>query len=187
MEWLNSLTPLLKFFWTAAGISSLLFVIQMIMVFFGMDTSGGGDADLSGGLHEETPLQLLSIRNLVNFFLGFGWGGVCFYDTFSSHVAVIISASLTGIVFVLLFFILIKQFLKLNKDNTFNINEIQNKIADVYLVIPAEKTGKGKIQVSVRGAVHEIDAITSEERLPTGTHVRVIEVIENQIALVTKI
>ena len=187
MEWFDSLTPLLRFFWIVAGVSSLVFVIQMIMVFAGMDATDGADADLHGGIHDESPMQFLSLRNLVNFFLGFGWGGVCFYETFSSHIAVIICASVTGIVFVLLFFLLIKQFLKLNKDNTFNINEIQDKIADVYLVIPAEKTGKGKIQVSVRGAVHEIDAITSGEKIPTGLKVRVIEVIDNQIALVTKI
>ena len=187
MEWFDSLAPLLRFFWITAGVSSLIFAIQMIMVFMGMDTSDGSDVDLHGGMNEESPLQFLSIRNLVNFFLGFGWGGVCFYDTFSSQVAVIICASITGIVFVLLFFALIKQFLKLDKDNTFKINEIQNKVADVYLVIPGENTGKGKIQVSVRGAVHEIEAITTGERLPTGSKVRVIEVIDNQIALVTKL
>ena len=189
MEWFNNLDldTFLKVYWIIAGMASLIFIIQMIMTFIGMDSGNGFDSDMSGDSSVEGPFQLFSIRNLVNFFLGFGWGGICFYDVFSSKIWVSICAFLTGILFVALFFFIVKQFLKLGKDNTFQIKDTIGNIADVYLVIPGEKSGKGKIQISVKGAFHEIDAITEGERIPTGEKARVISVIDSQTVLVNKL
>jgi len=187
MEYFNSLDAFLKTYWIIAGTASLIFVIQTIMTFIGMGDADGMDSDFSGDSHIEGPFQLFSIRNLVNFFLGFGWGGICFYNTFSSKIWVSICAFLTGVLFVVLFFFIIKQFLKLGKDNTFKISDTVGNVADVYLAIPAEKSGKGKIQISVKGAFHEIAAITEGERIPTGEKARVISVIDNQTVLVIKL
>jgi membrane protein implicated in regulation of membrane protease activity len=187
MEWFISLDTFLKTYWIIAGITSLIFIIQTIMTFIGMDASDGLDADFDGDMHVEGPFQLFSIRNLVNFFLGFGWGGICFYNTFSSKVWVSVFAFLTGVIFVVLFFFIIKQFLKLGKDNTFQIKDTIGKTADVYLAIPEAKSGKGKIQISVKGAFHEIDAMTEGERIPTGGKVQVIKTIDNQSVLVVKL
>jgi len=191
MEWFNSLDTFLKTYWIIAGVASLIFIIQTILTFIGMESGDSLDADFnadfSGDTHIEGPFQLFSIRNLIHFFLGFGWGGVCFYDTFSSKVVVSICAFLTGIVFVALFFLIIKQFMKLGKDNTFQIQDTVGNVADVYLSIPGEKSGKGKIQISVKGAFHEIDAITEGERIPTGGKAKVIDVIDSQTVLVNKL
>ncbi|MDR0814343.1 MAG: serine protease [Bacteroidales bacterium] len=186
MEWLNSLEPVLKAYWIMAGVATLIFAIQTVLTFVGLD-SEGADADFSGDASTDGAFPFFSLRNLVNFFLGFGWGGVCFYHSFSSHALIVLCALLTGVAFVLLFFFLIKMFLKLGRDNTFKITETLQLTADVYLSIPAEKSGKGKIQISVRGSVHEIDAMTAGEKLPTGAIARVIEIIDSQTVLVSKI
>jgi len=185
MEWFTNLEPALKIYWAIAGVASLIFIIQMVMTFFGVDSHDGLSADFDGDMQMEGPFQFFSLRNLINFFLGFGWGGVCFYDTFSSQWVVGLMAVLTGLVFLSLFFIIIKQLLKLTKDNTFQISDTLAKTADVYLAIPAEKSGKGKIQISVKGAYHEIDAITEGERIPTGTKAKVESVVDSQTVLVT--
>ena len=185
MDWFNSLDSGLKTYWIVAGVTSLIFVIQMIMTFVGIDAADGADADFSGDAHLDSPYPFFSVRNLVNFFLGFGWGGVCFYNSFESKGWVAALALLTGIVFVLLFFLIIKQFLKLGQDNSFRIGETVGKSADVYLAIPAAKSGKGKIQISVRGAFHEIDAQTEGERIPTSSIVKVEQLIDNQTVLVS--
>lgn len=187
MEWFNGLDTFLKTYWIIAGVASLIFIIQTIMTFVGMDAADGLDADFDGDMHVEGPFQLFSIRNLVNFFLGFGWGGICFYNSFAAKIWVSIFAFLTGILFVILFFFIIKQFLKLGKDNTFQIKDTVGNAADVYLAIPAEKSGKGKIQISIKGAFHEIDAMTLGDRIPTGEKAKVIDVIDNQTVLVNKL
>jgi hypothetical protein len=127
------------------------------------------------------------VRNLVNFLLGVGWGGVCFYNSVPSKGIVMFLAVLTGVFFVLIFFGLIKILLKLQKDNTFRLEETVAKNGEVYLAVPAGKSGKGKIQISVRGSVHEIDAVTEGEKLPTGTMVNVKKMIDKQTVLVVKI
>jgi hypothetical protein len=152
-----------------------------------MGDADGLDADFDGDAQFEGPFQLFSMRNLVNFFLGFGWGGICFYNTFESKIWVSILALITGVVFVVLFFFVIKQLLKLGKDNTLRIQDTLGKAADVYLAIPEAKSGKGKIQISVKGAFHEIDAMTEGERIPTGGKAQVISIIDNQTVLVIKL
>lgn len=187
MEWFNSLDPTLRVYWVIAGVASLIFVIQMVMTFVGMDAHDGLSTDFDGDMDASGPFQFFSLRNLVNFFLGFGWGGVCFYDSFSSKWLVAALAFLTGLVFLGLFFVIIKQILKLTKDNTFQLIDTLDKTADVYLFIPAAKSGKGKIQISVKGAFHEIDAITEGEKIPTGAKAKVIDIVDSQTVLVTNI
>jgi uncharacterized membrane protein (Fun14 family) len=187
MEWFYNLDVLLKVYWIIAGITSLIFVIQMIMTFAGIDSSDGLSADFDGDIDGDSPFQFFSLRNLINFLLGYGWGGICCYDTFASKVWVNIFAFLTGFLFLLLFFLIIKQILKLNQDNTFQIKDALGNVADVYLTIPGEKSGKGKIQISVKGAFHEIDALTEGEKISTGDKVKVTKIIDNQTVLVTKL
>jgi len=187
MEYFNTLDPSLKIYWMIAGVATLVFVIQTIMTFVGMDSSADFDADFSDTeMHGDASYPFFSIRNLVNFLLGLGWGGVCFYNTFKSPIWVAVFAVLTGLVLVFIFLFIFKQMLRLKRDNTFKISETVGKTANVYLAIPENKSGKGKIQISVRGAFHEIDAQTTDERIPTGAIIRVLEVLDSQTVLVSK-
>ncbi len=187
MEWFNSLEPALKVYWTITLIASLIFVIQTIMTFMGADSSDGLNADFDGDMNHEGPFQLFSFRNLINFFLGYGWSAVCFYNVVSSSLVLNVIAVVVGLLFVGIFFFLMLQITKLAADKTFKITETVGKTADVYLVIPAEGKGKGKIQVSVGGAYHEIDAMTEGERIPTGAKAHVESIIDNQTVMVSGI
>jgi hypothetical protein len=76
------------------------------------------------------------------------------------------------------FLFLIKQILKLSENNSFKIGTL-HKTAQVYLTIPEAKSGKGKVLISVNGAIHELDAMTlSTEKLPSNT-VKVVAVESN--------
>jgi membrane protein implicated in regulation of membrane protease activity len=184
IEWFNSLEPMLKIYWGIALAASLIFVIQMIISFVGGDFDDM-DFDADGDSHGVS--GFFSVRNLVNFLLGVGWAGVAFYGSISSKGLLMFVAIVVGAVFVLMFFAMIKALLKLQKDNTFRIEETLNKAASVYLAIPENKSGNGKIQISVRGSTHEIDALTSGERIPTGEKVRVTEILGNYLVLVEKL
>ncbi|GAB3349755.1 hypothetical protein GCM10027566_06330 [Arachidicoccus ginsenosidivorans] len=66
-------------------------------------------------------------------------------------------------------------------DNLIGLN------GQVYIPIPANMNGKGRIQISVLGATHEIDAMTrGANRLTSGTNVKVLQ-IENAILIVEKV
>jgi|SRR5690606_33358885 len=178
---------LLQGFWWVALISSLIFVIQMVMTFVGGGQGDGLSADFDGDLsHAEAPFQMFTLRNLINFMLGFGWTGIAFYQIIDSKGLLILLAALVGIAFVAIFFFIIRQILKLTEVNNFDINYLQDKTGEVYLFIPAEMSGRGKVQISFKGSMHEVDAMTEGLLLPSGSIVRVVR-IEKNILIVNKI
>lgn len=185
---LNELEPMLRTFWFLALISSLIFIIQTILTFIGLDSHDGLGADFDSNIHDgDGPFQLFSLRNLINFFLGFSWTGIAFYNSVPQKAILVTIAILVGIGFVLIFFLIIRQLQKLAENNSFRIDETINKVAEVYLRIPEHMSGKGKVLISVRGATHELDAITESERLEQGTLVRVERIESGNILVVTSI
>lgn len=188
MEFLENMAPLLKTFWFIAIPTSIIFIIQTIMTFMGADATDGVDADFDSNLHgTDAPFQLFSLRNLINFLLGFSWTGISFYNSISSPLLLIGLSLLIGVAFVLLFFAIIKQVQKLGEDNSFKLSNTLNKSAEVYLTIPAHKSGKGKIMVSVNGAFHELEAMTENDRIQTGTVVKIIKIENGNILIVEPI
>jgi membrane protein implicated in regulation of membrane protease activity len=188
MEFFDNTDSLLHAFWYIALPASFIFLVQTVMTFMGADESDGVDAyfdsDLSG---TDAPFQLFSLRNMINFLLGFGWAGVSFYMTISNPAHLILVAVLIGAAFVYFFFLIIKQVQKLAEDNTFKITQTVQKTGTVYLRIPAQKTGSGIVQVSVNGAVHELKAVTDGDEIPSGTMIRVVEILDDHLVLVTKL
>lgn len=187
MEFFDSMEPLLRTFWYIALPASLFFLIQTIMTFVGMDSSDGASADFDSDLSgTDTPFQLFSLRNLVNFTLGFGWGGICFWNYIDNHIILTLVALFIGSLFVIGFFLAIRQIQKLAEDNSFKISDTLNKTASVYLSIPASKSGLGKIQISVKGSTHELNAMTEGDKIETGSTVKVIR-CEGEIVFVEKL
>lgn len=188
MEFFDAMEPLLRTFWYIALPATLIFLIQTVMTFMGMDAHDGADADFNSDLSgTDTPFQLFSLRNLINFLLGLGWGGICFWGVIENKVVLTAVALLVGIIFVAMFFAAIKQIQKLAEDNSFKITDTLNKTCSVYLSIPAAKGGKGKIQISVKGSNHELNAMTEGDKIETGATVKVVRVEGSDLVFVEKI
>lgn len=180
MEFFENMDSLLRGFWYIAIPVSLIFIFQTIMTFVGMDASDGLDADFDGDMHGgDAPFQLFSLRNLINFLLGFSWSGISFYESISNHTVLIFVALAVGLIFLFLFFFIIKQIRKLEEDSSFQFSNTLNKTAEVYLTIPGNKAGKGKVMISVNGAFHELDAMTTGETIASGAVVKVVDIDTN--------
>lgn len=186
MEILENLDPLLKTFWFIAIPTSLIFFFQTVMTFLGTDSFDGIEPDFDSNLDgADSPFQLFSLRNLINFLLGFGWTGISFYTSISNKPILILLSLVIGILFVYIFFVIIKQIQKLAENNSFKISNTLNKTAEVYLTIPENKNGKGKIIISVNGAFHELEAMTEKDKIVSGSIVKVIR-IENENILIVE-
>ena len=58
----------------------------------------------------------------------------------------------------------------------------------VYLTIPENRSGAGKVQITINGAVREYDAVTeNDEPLKTGTSIRVVDTVDASTVLVEEI
>ena len=189
IELFKSLEPLQKFFWTIACCASLVFIIQTIMTFIGLGTDADVDAgpmDGSVDSMEDGALSgVFSFRNLINFLLGYGWAGVLLFDDIEKRWLLQLLAIAVGLLFVLAFVFMFRQVMKLSHDGSFKMSETVGLKADVYLRIPAARSGRGKVQLSVKGSVHEIDAVTDNDaEIPTGGQVEIVEVIGDDLLLV---
>lgn len=188
MDFLNELEPMLRTFWYIALPVSLVFVIQAVMTFVGLDGGDGIEADFDGGLDDASaPFQLFSFRNLINFLLGFSWAGIAFYSTVSSKPLLLIVAFIVGALFVAVFFLIMRQIQRLAEDNSFKIAQTLGKNCTAYTPIPASKSGKGRVQISVNGSFHELDAITEGERISSGTLLRVKAIDSGNLLVVEKL
>ena len=189
MDFFNSLEPLQKFFWIVACCASLVFIIQTIMTFIGLGTDADVDAGPMDGavdsVEDGSLSGVFSFRNLINFLLGYGWAGVLFFETIEKRWLLQFLAIAVGLLFVLAFVFMFRQVMKLSHDGSFKMSEAVGLMADVYLRIPAARSGRGKVQVSVKGSVQEIDAVTdSDKDIPTGGQVKILEVIGDDLLLV---
>lgn len=189
--WYNGLSDTMRVFWICGGVSTLIFLIQFAMTFIGIgdtdadfDFSGGeGDTMDFGGM-----MSLFSVRNIVNFFMGFGWGGVCIGQYTDNKLFLYLGATIIGLIFVAIFFYLIKQLLKLESSGNIDMNDCVGKVCNVYLRIPAARSGKGKVQMSINGTIIEWDAITDDKDIiSTGSQVKVIEVTGGSTLLVERV
>ncbi len=189
IELFNSLEPLQKFFWTIACCASLVFIIQTIMTFIGLGTDADVDAGPMDGsvdsIEDGALSGVFSFRNLVNFLLGYGWAGVLLFDDIEKRWLLQFVAIAVGVLFVLAFVFMFRQVMKLSHDGSFKMSEAVGLKADVYLRIPAARSGRGKVQVSVKGSIHEIDAVTDNDaEIPTGGQVEIIEALGDDLLLV---
>lgn len=176
-----------KFYWAFAIPFSLVFIIQIIMTFFGGDidaTESLGDADGSIDSDGGIDFQFLTIKNLVAFFTIFGWTGIaCLSGNLGSGLTILFS-TLAGLTMMIIMATIAYFMAKLAEDGTLVLSNAIGKSGTVYLRIPANRSGMGKIQITLHG-LQTLDAVTNNnEEIKTGAMVEVIDVINNEILLV---
>jgi len=189
-EWFNQLDPVLKMYWGIAIFASIVVLIQTVMSFAGTGDVDTGDADVdfdadtdasADSMDHAGTMHLLSIRNVFYFLLGFGWAGISLWNTIADRVVLGIVAALVGCLFVAIFLFLFRQMMKLQSNGAFNIEDSVGRVCDVYLRIPANNQGLGKVQISFNGSVQELDARTAGEQITSGSKVRVLRVIDKKV------
>ena len=186
--WWHSLEIMQKILWCISGTSTLIFVIQAVLTFIGMDSDGGLDMDAdSDGIGGEHPFQLFTFRNLINFLLGFSWSGLVFYHSAGNLLLLALISTLFGCFLVAVVMWMFFQLSKMVQSGNIAIEDTIGLNASTYLVIAGHRERAGKVQLSVRGAVREYDAVTDGDTLKTGELVVVEKVLDGNILLVKKL
>ena len=71
--------------------------------------------------------------------------------------------------------LLIKALSKLQSDGSLNLKYALGVGGSVYITVPPQRGGRGKVNLIVQGKLEELDAVTDDELpLPFGTEVVVI-------------
>lgn len=187
-EFWTSLDSFEKILWAIAIPASLIFIIQSVMTFIGMDAHDGMQADVQGGSEgDPTPFQLFTVRSLVNFMLGFSWTGISVYGSIESKPLIIFLSTLGGILLAAAVMLLFYMMSKLESNGNIHSKDTVGLTGIVYVPIAEHKSRAGKVQIAVRGAVREYDALTEGGYLKTGEPIVVKSIIDGSLLLVEKV
>jgi hypothetical protein len=193
--WWADLSPVMKLLWGVTLTATLIFIIQTVMTFLGADADGTDfDMDVDTSMdgsdlsNIEGGSNLYTFRNLVNFFLGFGWSAILLQPSVKSTALLIVISVLVGIALVVAVMYLFKWLSSMQQSG--NINVYKSAVGcqgKCYLRIPAERSGEGKVQITIQGAVREYNAVTDGDEIKTGASVKVLEAVDANTLLVEEL
>ncbi len=199
ITWWTSLSTTMQVLWAITLSASLIFIIQTILTFLGAGGDGGidtdfdtsADVDLGGGdgtFDVDPSMNLLTFRNLVNFCLGFGWTSVLLYEKIPNHALLMFVAVLVGVALVAAVMWLFKWMSSMQQSGNIDIHaSAVGCEGKVYLTIPGERKGEGKVQITINNSVREYDALCEGDTIPTGSPIKVVGVINDHTLLVEEI
>ncbi len=211
IEWWNSIGLAAQIFACIAIPSTLILLIQTILMFIGIgddsDVDGIGEAEIADDIEtdvtdgvfgdgdiDELPddagmdgLRLFTFRGIIAFLVIFGWVGLAMS---SGGIALYITlpvAVVCGLCMMFFIAVLIRAVMKLRGDGNIDNRNAVGSSGVVHLTIPASRGGIGKIHLMLQGAYVERDAVTDDENpLPTGSEVIVIGVSGQTTLIVRK-
>ncbi len=183
--WWTHLSGEEQIFWGIAVVSSTLFVIQFILSMIGMADM---DTDIDKDFHfeESGGLDLISVRGILAGLMLFGWTGVVILSSGGNLTEAFAWSLVAGILALVGVAYLLKLFLKLQDEgHRANLWNAVDEIAEVYLRIPPNKEGAGKINLVLGNTYQELEAVThSSKAIPTGAKVKVVQVLDGNLLLV---
>ena len=184
-DWFASLNSFEKIYWIITGISTLIFLIVLVLAFAGGDTDDIGDTDAEIESDTGAGFQFFTFKNMVAFFTIFGWSGIACLDAGYSKVIVIVVSIICGLVMMFIMAALFHYISKLTSSGTLKIENALNAIGEVYLTIGAKRSRIGKVQIRVQNSLREMEALTDYDKdLTQGMVIKVVETTPNGLLIV---
>ena len=196
ITWWTSLDLAQQIFACIAIPSTLILLIQTVLLLIGM---GGGDGDVNAdidadgdidvdGIGDGDGLALFSVRGIVSMLAVMGWSAMALLETSLPGVASIIISVALGILMLFLMAYVMKAVSKLQSSGNIDIGKAVGKVAQVYIPIPENGSGSGKVHITVQEQYCEFNAITTASyKIKTGAYVRVVAVSEAGMLVVEPI
>lgn len=158
------------FYLWSAMIGGGLLVLQLLL------TLVGGDSDVDGEVDAGADGAGLSFRTAVAFMTFFGLAGMMALNAGFSPVLSLALACLAGAVAFWLVGLAMFQVSRLRSSGNVDIANAVGAEARVYLRVPAERSGEGRVTVPIQGRTMQYRALTRGPELATGSLCRVVAV-----------
>lgn len=187
--WWDALSIWQQVYWAIAIFFGVLFILQYVVTLIGFGVGLDADSDADGG-HEhiiDPGFTWLSLRSIIAFFTFFGWSGVFLLARGATLWWTLIVSFFCGMLAMALVAYLLYLFGKQTQIGNYFLREALYQTGEVYLTIPERKSGYGKIHVQIGRGLREVNAVTEGRAIPTGTRVRVIELLDSSVLLVEPI
>jgi membrane protein implicated in regulation of membrane protease activity len=197
-EWWEALTTLQHIFIYTAVPFTVVLIIQAILTIIGLggdhdasldshdigdhDTGFDGHADghIDGhaeheaGNEEVGGFQFFTVRGIVAFFCIFGWTGYALDPSLGIAVTLLISTA-AGLLAMFVIGLMFYAVRRMQSSGNLRYSNAIGRSAEVYIPVPAQRGGRGKVMVEIQERLVEAEAVTDEgEKLKTGETVKVI-------------
>ena len=161
--------------------STLVLVVQTILLFFGFDEEFDGDVDIPG----DDGMVLFSLRGIMGMAAVGGWSGLVLYQTGLPLGMAVLLAVVFGFIALVGIAWLMKVSMKLQSSGNLDLGYAIGKVGTVYIPIPAEMKGTGKVNITIQERLVEVNAVTAcDRKLSTGESVRVVGTDETGVLVV---
>ena len=168
--------------------STLILVIQLVLLLVGLGDDGGGLDDFDGdGINDFSVsdiggLKLFTLRGVLSFLAIGSWTALSVSTAASAVWIPIVSGLGAGIAADLLLAVIMRSVRKLQQEGNIDIRNAAGKQGEVYIPVPADRAGFGKVNVVLQGRLVELDAVTDSERmLKTGEEIVVTDIVGNAV------
>jgi membrane protein implicated in regulation of membrane protease activity len=173
-----------------AVVGGTLFLLQFLITllgFGGHDAGGHFDAHHPGGdAHGGSWLMgMFSFRAMVAALTAFGLGGLAAHVSGAQPILSLACAVGCAIASMFIVALMTQSMRHLEDDGTVRIQQAVGRTGTVYLTIPEQKSGTGKVTLSLQNRTVELQAITPRQALPTGTKIVVTAVLGTDTVEVT--
>lgn len=183
IEWWNSLGLTGQVFALIAIPSTLVLLVQTLLLFLGIgdgDSADGvgdlADADISDGVEAGGDgLAVFSIRGIAAMLSVAGWSGLAMFQAGWSMGLVIPLSLVFGVIALLAIAFMMRAIIKLQDNGNIDLGGAVGKCGKVYIPIPEKMKGSGKITLTLQERFIEVDAVTPCDRtIKTGETVRIV-------------
>ena len=170
------------FFLVCAALGGGVLVVQLLLGLLGVVDAGrevdAGAGHAGGGAHTASEgLDLMSVRALSAGVAFFGLGGLAGMATPLGLLAAIPLALVAGTAAMFGTAVAMRWMLGFDDDGTVSIHGAVGATGTVYLTIPGERKGAGKVTLTLQNRIVEYQAVTSDAPLPTGAPIMVVDVV----------
>lgn len=172
-----------SFYLTFLVIGALVLVLQLVLGLAGLDGDGlfdDGDGDGSDGL------DLFTVRALAAAAAAFGVVGLGLMQFGLGGWLALPVALVAGIASAVAVAATIRSLHRLEQDKSFQVESAIGLPATVALGIPGARSGEGKVHLIAHERFQEFNAVTTEEAIPSGTAVFVVDVLSSDTLVVSR-
>ncbi len=135
----------------------------------------------AGGLH------VLTLRGVIAFLTLFGWSGLLFLQVGLHWLLSLFLGVQIGVIGMVAVAFILREAMHLQSDGTLNIRNALGKHGTVYLTVPPNRAGVGKVNVVVQEQMREFEALTDgDESIPTGSDIIVTGITGGDTLVVLK-
>lgn len=198
IQWWETQSDFQQVMFIIAAAGTIVLLVFLLLMIFGVggDESFDGevdtDADIDDVANDEPVgalggLRILTIRGAFTFLAIGGWTAYGFADLVHPLLAIFFGV-LFGFIAAFLLALVFRAFPKLENKGNLDYKNAIGKSGSVYIKVPKNHNGTGKVNLTFQEHYVEVDAVTDDqEDLTTGMAITVLRLENESTVIVTKL